>query len=63
MNHLKGESLNVGFDRGNKLEFHGTKMTSDGGLLVYHELDDVLGLFDSIFTNFHDNHTARKINH
>ena len=63
MNHLKGESLNVGFDRGNKLEFHGTKMTSDGGLLMYHELDDVLGLFDSVSAKFHDNRTGRNIQH
>jgi hypothetical protein len=34
MNHLKGESLNVGFDRGINLEFHGAKVTSDGGLLA-----------------------------
>ena len=27
MNHLKGESLNVGFDRGIKLEFHGAMVT------------------------------------
>ena len=31
MNHLKGEALNVGFDRGINLEFHGAKVTSDGG--------------------------------
>ena len=42
MNHLKGEALNVGFDRGIKLEFHGAKVTSDGGLLAHRDLD---GLF------------------
>jgi hypothetical protein len=37
MNHLKGEALNVGFDRGIKLEFHGAKVTSDGGLLAHRD--------------------------
>lgn len=48
----EGESMNVGFDGGIKLKFHGVKVTSGGCLLAYRDHDDALGLFDSVSTVF-----------
>jgi Transposase DDE domain group 1 len=40
----KAPPLRVAFDRRFKLEFHGARITSDGGLFAYRELDDALDL-------------------
>jgi hypothetical protein len=48
MDHPEGAGLQqtdrVDFDRRVRLEFRGTQLSSDGGLLVMRELDDALGL-------------------
>jgi hypothetical protein len=42
---------------------NGAKLTSDGGLLAYRELDDALGLFNSVSTVMSDKRTGRNIQH
>ena len=63
MKHTKGERLNTRFNRKIKLEFHDARLTSDGGLLAYRELDEALGLFQSVSTLLNDKRTGRNIQH
>jgi hypothetical protein len=55
--------LRVAFDRRIKLEFHGARITSDGGLLPYRELDDALGLTATAASVLAEGRRGKNIRH
>jgi hypothetical protein len=59
----KQPPLRISFDRRIKLEFHGTKITSDGGLLAYRELDDACGLTTMAASRLAEGRRGKNIRH
>jgi hypothetical protein len=64
MSHLAGEGQSeggrLGFDRRVRVEFHGSTISSDGGLLLYREFDDVLGLHELMGDHLVDTRTGQN---
>jgi hypothetical protein len=58
-----GGALRLDFDRRVMLQFHGSAITSDGGLLAYRELDDVLALTTSGGERLAEVRTGRNRRH
>ena len=57
------EPLRVTFDRRIKLEFHGARITSDGGLLAYRELDDAFDLTTTAASALAEGRRGKNICH
>jgi hypothetical protein len=55
--------LRLQFDRSVKLAFHGSAISSDGGLLLHRELDDALGLTDAAANLIDDPRTGKNGRH
>ena len=60
---VKEPPLRPTFDRRIKLECHGAKITSDGGLLAYRDLDEALGLTDMAITMLLDGRRGKNTRH
>src|SRR5277367_1027828 len=67
MDGAAGESeqgdIRVDFDRRLKLEFHGSRVTSDAGLIAFRELDAALGLTDLAGSVLADGRTGKNGRH
>ncbi len=63
MGERRKDAFQVDFDRSIKLEFHGSTISSDAGLLAYRELDEAFALTamaDEVLTDFR---TGSNIQH
>jgi Transposase DDE domain group 1 len=58
-----GGALRLDFDRRLMLQFRGSVIASDGGLLVYSELDDAMGLTDTGADTLADARTGKNGGH
>ena len=57
------DGLRLHFDHRVHLEFHGTTITSDAGLLACRELDDALGLTETATACLQESSGGRNVQH
>ena len=64
LDHPKGAGsegdIRLDFDPRVRLEFQGSKISSDGGLLLFRELDKTLGLHDLAGRSLRDTRTGKN---
>jgi hypothetical protein len=63
MGEARKDALRLDCDHRLKLEFHGTRVTSDAGLLAYRELYEALGLTSAIDSELSDIRTGKNTQH
>ncbi len=56
-------ALKLQFDKRLRLEFHGIRLHSYAGLLVFRELDEALGLTEKAPNYLRDNRGGRNVQH
>ena len=63
MGEARKDALRVGFDRAIKLEFHGSRVSSEAGIFPYRDLDDAARLSESVAADLFDFRTGNNIRH
>ena len=63
MGDCQNRDLRVNFNRRLKLEFLGSKVTTDAGLLAYRELDEALGLTEMGAADVKDSRLGQNKQH
>ena len=63
MGEDKSDELRLSFDPRIRVQFVGSKITSDAGLLAYREMDEKLGLTSNAVRYLADTRTGRNIQH
>ena len=63
MGEARKNARRLTLDRKVRLQFQGTKVTSDAGSLVYREPDEALGLNSAIGSELRDSRTGKNTQH
>ncbi len=63
MGEARRDALRVGFDNRLRLQFHGTKISTEGGLFPYRDVDEAAQLIDSGIAKLFDFRTGTNVQH